>query len=64
MAVFDVILFLIVVLFAALGVRRGLVLTVCGLSLIHISPSCPPTCGYSTMRPWWTPGWCTSGDRT
>lgn len=37
MAVFDVILFLIVVLFAALGVRRGLVLTVCGLLSIVVA---------------------------
>ena len=37
MAVFDVILFLIVALFAALGVRRGLVLTVCGLLSIVVA---------------------------
>ena len=37
MAVFDVILFLVVLLFAALGVRRGLVLTVCGLLSILVA---------------------------
>lgn len=37
MAVFDLILFLVVVLFAGLGIRRGLVLTVCGLLSIVVA---------------------------
>lgn len=37
MAVFDLILFLVILLFVGLGVRRGLVLTICGLLSILVA---------------------------